>query len=360
MSVKSSTVSKACGSGAVQTTRRVSARALLMAGVTAVGIATAVPNGAPVVHQQPVAQVAAAETLRRVSTQEVHLTAYVPGLYEVGAVAEEAVVAVDSLLTAGMDVVLAVTSRIPLVSALAPQISYVYFCVLRSFVYAPLIAAARFAKSLDFGHIVNAGVHILDRLSHFVKYEIDYFLNLPRYLLGFEFLPDEFRPGAMVFSASSLANVANAVDPGTVAGTDAVSGVESDEDVAPIAEQGGPGEIPATVDPPGELPAPSEEILAGTETVVEAETSTLPEDIDLQIEPVTLEDSAAVLDEDDSEATITDDLPAESAGGKDTSSSGDTAGAGADSASASTGKTADGASDTGSGQRVSGKPKHAA
>ncbi|PQE00385.1 hypothetical protein CYL16_12250 [Mycobacterium sp. EPG1] len=281
------------------------------------------------------------------------MTAYVPGLFEVGEIAESAIVAVDSILTSSMDVVLAVTSRIPLISALAPQISYVYFCVLRSFVYAPLIGAARFAQSLDFRYVVNAAVHVLDRLAYFVRNEINYFLNLPKYLFGFQFLPEEFRP-TLSFGVLSSANVASAVDSGTLIDDDTDTAAESD--VAPTGEQGDPGEVPAAVDAvvvdlPAEVPVLVEEAVTEPEIAVDVETISLTEEVDAQVEVVGAEEEVTAVEDDDSDSTLTDDLAADAADGdteSDTPSSGDVGGSATASTSVSEDKESDGGSDAGS------------
>lgn len=262
----------------------------------------------------------------RISTQDVELAAYtIPIVSDVGRVALSAINTVDSLLTTSMDVVLEVTSRIPLISALAPQISYMYFCVARSFVYYPLAGAAYVAMTGDFTEIGRIVGHILDRLSHFVRYEIDYFLNLPRYLLGFEFLPDEFRPTSLGFGAFSLATATNAVDPGTATDTDSRSGVEPLEDLAPTGEEG-PGEIPSAVDLTAEAPVLVEETVTEADIMVDSETTSLIEDVETEVGVVTLEEEAAVIEDDVSDATLTDDLkPAKpQVGARSTSSTADT------------------------------------
>lgn len=163
-------------------------RAALVAGVAAVGITVTLP--CTVTPAPALAGAAVAVAAPAVSTQEVALTAaYVPYLYDIGSLVLDYTIRIDSLLTSGVDLTTAVVKRIPAVAALAPQIDYIYFCTLRSFVYYPVVGSSLFAMTLDPVYLLDVTDYLLARSARFVEFQLDYFLNLPAYLLGLEFLP---------------------------------------------------------------------------------------------------------------------------------------------------------------------------
>ncbi len=158
---------------------RVSVRTALIAGVTALGIAAALPNG-PVSTRPEVRTVAAASVAAplRVSQQDVELTSiWIPGWSDaMNAIATLSNVA-EPLVTNTVNFAASVASYVPVVNVVARQVYIVYNYLLWPILWLPTSCGVLFAATLDFGYLEHwISVQALS-LADFVQAEANFFLG---------------------------------------------------------------------------------------------------------------------------------------------------------------------------------------
>ncbi|QEN11954.1 hypothetical protein ACRDU6_04050 [Mycolicibacterium sp. ELW1] len=156
---------------------RMSLRSTLIAGVAAVGIVTALPDG-PVAGrvEGSIAVVASSAALQRVSQYDVELMAYIPGW-------TDAMIAIDQIAYTAGDAVdyavnstLAVGSSIPFVNVFARQAYIIYNYLIWPVVWLPLTCGVLFAGTLDVGYLNHWISVTAQRFAGFVQAEANYFL----------------------------------------------------------------------------------------------------------------------------------------------------------------------------------------
>lgn len=156
---------------------RASMRSALVVGVTALGIASAAPDGVITSRQEgPTAVVASIIAPKRVSDQDVELMAYIPGWTDAMIAIDEISLAAEPLVTNTVNALAVVGNSIPVVNVFARQAYIIYNYLIWPIVWLPTSCGVLFLGTLDVGYL-NHWISLTAQLfAGFVQAEANYFL----------------------------------------------------------------------------------------------------------------------------------------------------------------------------------------
>jgi hypothetical protein len=174
MAIEIGAVRASTANSGIRPWRGVSMRTALIAGVAALGIASALPDGATLARSEFPA-IASSAAPARVS-QDVELMAYIPGWTEAMVAIDTIAYNAEPLVTSVVNSTLVVGMSIPVVNVVARQAYIVYNYVIWPVVWLPLTCGTLFLGTLDVGYLNHLVAVTVDLFAGFVQAEANFFL----------------------------------------------------------------------------------------------------------------------------------------------------------------------------------------